>query len=57
MKKKIFDLSAASGSACVDIYRDFDEDEIKQKPLSIQKAWEVGRDMYNYLRSLGYENL
>ena len=35
-----------SDNACVDIFTDFDETEIKTFPLSIQNAWEVGKLIY-----------
>jgi hypothetical protein len=51
-KEKLFNLSVDSSHACIDIYRDFEESEIKQKPSSIQKAWELGRDLVNYLNEV-----
>lgn len=29
--------------ACIDIFRDFDEDEVRQETTSVRSAWEVGK--------------
>lgn len=38
--KNNFILAAQS---CISIFNDFDEDEVKEMPISICYAWEVGR--------------
>ena len=37
------DLKAFAGSACIDIYDDFDAAEISQQPRSVRLAWSYGR--------------
>ena len=41
------DLKSFAGKACVDIYNDFSEIEVRGMPQSLQKAWEIGRDLIN----------
>jgi len=43
----IEDLKTLAGLYCIDIYNDFDEVEIKTYSPAIQKAWEIGRDLFN----------
>jgi hypothetical protein len=37
------DLKVKAAFKCIAIYEDFSEEEIKEQPPSIQKAWEVGK--------------
>lgn len=47
MSTKIEDLKAIAGSACLDIYNDFSEDEVNKMSPAIQRAWRTGRDLSN----------
>jgi hypothetical protein len=49
--KEMFNISVKCGDACVDVYRDFDEDEIKNMPPSIQCVWEAGKMIVEYMES------
>lgn len=42
------DLKAFSGKCCLDIFNDFDKDEVGKMPKSIQEAWEIGRQLSLY---------
>jgi hypothetical protein len=48
---EILIISILSGDACVAVYKDFDENEIKDKPPSIQRAWEAGRLIVEYMEN------
>ena len=49
--KYMFNISVKCGDACVDVYRDFDENEIKNQPLSIQRVWEAGKLIVEYMEN------
>jgi len=42
------DLKAFAGKCCLDIFRDFDKDEVSNMPKSIQVSWEIGRQLSLY---------
>jgi len=44
-----FDLRTKSAEYCLDIFNDFSEDEIKKLPASIQRAWNVGKEISNQM--------
>jgi hypothetical protein len=46
---EILNISVQSGDACLDIYKDFNENEIKHEPPSIQRAREAGKIIAEYV--------
>jgi hypothetical protein len=48
---EILNISVQSGDACLDIYKDFNENEIKHEPPSIQRAWKAGKIIAEYMRN------
>lgn len=43
---------------CIDIFKDYEEDEVKKfAPKSVQLAWEIGRDYFEYERKKDAESL
>jgi len=45
VRPPIEDLKAFAGSACIDIFNDFDENEITRYSRSIRQAWDIGRQL------------
>lgn len=43
MTKTPIDIATEASGACIDIFNDYSEDEVKLMPPSVVKAWEVGR--------------
>ena len=40
-----FDLRTISAEYCLDIFNDLSEDEILKLPKSIQRAWNIGKEI------------
>ena len=45
--KQVEDLKSFAGKACIDIFNDFDYEEVKSMPPSIIEAWNIGRALCN----------
>jgi len=45
MAKKMSELNIQSSAACLDVFKDYDELEIKDFSPAIQSAWECGREV------------
>lgn len=45
IKWSLEDLKTFAASACIDVYKDFTEDTIKEQPRGVRRAWDLGRDL------------
>lgn len=51
MMEKLFSDSLNCIDSCIDIYKDFAANEIKNQPPSIQLAWKAGKSIYEYMEN------
>ena len=45
IKWSLDDLKSFALARCIDIYEDYDSEEIKSEPPSVQGAWEIGKSL------------
>ena len=53
--RKLAIVRLQASNACLNLYEDFYEDELKRSPESLLRAWQIGRKVSNVTKEFDYK--